>query len=171
MAPITRRRLLTLAAAAGVAEEAKAATEAQCSELLQHGLEAKNPDTRKQAVAALSLAASQGPLFDTLEQMLGDKDVEVRQAVVASLSEVKTKKATAALLRALNDDVPEVSFAAAKALFARHDPAGRQALLSVLSKESKTSSNFFSTQKRTALRMMHTPRTTFLFAMREGIGF
>ena len=171
MAPNTRRWLLILSAAAGIAAQSRAATEAQCSELLQHALEARNPDTRKQAVAALSLAASRGPLFDTLEQMLADKDVEVRQAVVASLAEVKTTKATAALLRALNDDVPEVSFAAAKALFSRHHPAGRQALLSVLARESKTSSNFISTQKRTALRMMHTPRTTFLFAMREGIGF
>jgi HEAT repeat protein len=171
MAPNTRRWLLILASAAGIAAQARAATQAQCSELLQHALEARNPDTRKQAVAALSLAASRGPLFDTLEQMLGDKDVEVRQAVVASLAEVSTAKATAALLRALNDDVPEVSFSAAKALFTRHHPAGRQALLAVLAKESKTSSNFFSTQKRTALRMMHTPRTTFLFAMRQGLVF
>lgn len=171
MAPNTRGLLLILASAAGIAAQARAATEAQCSELLQHALEARNPETRKQAVVALSLAASRGPLFDTLEQMLADKDVEVRQAVVASLAEVRTAKATAALLRALNDDVPEVSFAAAKALFSRHHPAGKQALLAVLAKESKTSSNFFNTQKRTALRMMHTPRTTFLFAMRQGLGF
>jgi HEAT repeat protein len=162
---------LILASAAGIAAQGRAATEAQCSELLQHALEARNPETRKQAVAALSLAASRGPLFDTLEKMLGDKDVEVRQAVVASLADVKTRNATAALLRALDDDVPEVSFAAAKALFSRHHPAGKQALLAVLAKENKTSSNFFSTQKRTALRMMHTPRTTFLFAVHEGMGF
>jgi HEAT repeat protein len=171
MAQNTRRWLLFLTAVAGTAAQAGAATEAQCSELLQHALEARNPDTRKQAVAALSLAANRGPLFDTLEQMLRDKDVEVRQAVVASLAEVKTTKATAALLRALNDDVPEVSFAAAKALFSRHHPAGKQALLAVLAKDSKTSSNFLTMQKRTALRMMHTPRTTFLFAVHEGIGF
>ncbi len=171
MAWNTRRWLWMLAAAAGIAAQATAATEAQCNQLLQQALESKNPDTRKQAVAALSLAASRGPLFDTLEQMLGDNDVQVREAVVASLAEVKTRKATAALLRALNDEVPEVSFAAAKALFARHDPAGRQALLSVLAKENKATSNFFSTKKRTALRMMHTPRTAFLFAVREGASF
>jgi hypothetical protein len=67
--------------------------------------------------------------------------------------------------------VPEVSFAAAKALWVRHDRVGRDALLAVLGGESKTSSNFFSKQKRDALRMMHTPRTTFLFAVRQGVGF
>jgi HEAT repeat protein len=50
----------------------------------------KNPDTRKQAVIALSLASSQRALFDQLEQMLQDKDVEVRETVAASLGEVYT---------------------------------------------------------------------------------
>jgi HEAT repeat protein len=103
--------------------------------------------------------------------MLQDKDVEVRLAVVASLADMKTASATASLHKALQDDVPEVSFAAAKALWARHDPVGREAMLSVLQGESKTSSNFFSKQKRDALRMMHTPRTTLLFALHQGVGF
>jgi HEAT repeat protein len=138
---------------------------------LQRALGAANPETRKQAVVALSLAAGRGPLFDQLERMLQDKDVEVRQAAVASLADVKNERATAALHKALEDTVPEVSFAAAKALWARHDREGRAALLAVLEGESKTSSNFFSKQKREALRMMHTPRTTFLFAVQQGVGF
>jgi HEAT repeat protein len=95
----------------------------------------------------------------------------VRQAVVASLADVKNERATAALRKALEDTVPEVSFAAAKALWARHDRDGRAALLAVLEGESKSSSNFFSKQKRDTLRMMHTPRTTFLFAVQQGAGF
>jgi HEAT repeat protein len=164
-------RILILAAVTAFAAHGAAATDAQCTTQLQHAMEAKNPDTRKQAVVALSLASSEGALFDQLEQMLQDKDVEVRQAVVASLGEVKTKSATAALHKALEDEVPEVSFAAAKVLWARHDPAGKSALLAVLAGESKTSSNFLSKQKRDALRMMHTPRTAFLFALRQGVGF
>jgi HEAT repeat protein len=148
-----------------------AITDAQCTEILQHALDAGNPETRQQAVAALSLAPGRGPLFDQLVGMLQDKDVGVRQAVVASLADVKSASATTALHKALEDPVPEVSFAAAKALWARHDPAGRTALLAVLAKESKPSSSFFSRQKREALRMMHTPRTTFLFATRAGAGF
>jgi HEAT repeat protein len=103
--------------------------------------------------------------------MSQDKDAEVRQAAISSLAEMKTKSASAALHKALEDPVPEVSFAAAKALWSRADPIGRKALLAVLTGESKASSNFFSKQKRDALRMMHTPRTTFLFALRQGVGF
>jgi HEAT repeat protein len=154
-----------------LASRGLAATDAQCTEILQHALDAKNPETRQQAVSALSLASGSGPLFDQLERMLQDKDVQVRQGVVASLADVKSERATEALKKALEDAVPEVSFAAAKALWARHDLAGRDALLAILAKESKTSSNFFSKQKREAMRMMHTPRTTLLFAAEQGIGF
>ena len=160
--------ILILSASAVLVSQGRAATQAQCSELLRRGLDDKNPETRKQAVVALSLAASRGPLFTRMEEMLGDKDVEVRLAVVAGLAEVKTRSATAALHKALDDEVPEISFTAAKALWARNDPAGRNALMAVLAGESKTTSGFLSKQKREALRMMHTPRTTFMFAVRQG---
>lgn len=164
-------RILIVFTTMSLGSTSAAVTQAQCTDLLQHALNDKNPDTRKQAVAALSLTLGSGPLFTRLVEMLRDKDVEVREAVVASLAEVKTPSAAEALHKALDDSVPEVSFAAAKALWSRHDPAGKRALLSVLEGESKTSSNFFSKQKRDALRMMHTPRTAFMFAMHQGIGF
>jgi HEAT repeat protein len=103
--------------------------------------------------------------------MADDKDVQVRLAVVASLAEVKTKAGTSALRAALADPVPEVSFAAAKALWSLHDPAGKQALLSVVEGESKTATGYITAEMRQALRMMHTPSATFLYAVREGIGF
>ena len=159
--------LLTLAALPCFA----AVTDKQCTDLLQHALSASNPDTRKTAVVALSLAAADGALFDQLQSMLHDKDVEVRLAVITGLQELKTKPAISALHTALQDTAPEVSFAAAKALWALNDPAGEQALLAVLAGESKTSSGFFTKQMREAMRMMHTPRTTFLYAVRQGVGF
>lgn len=155
---------------AGVAPVHAAAND-RCNDLLRQALQNKNPDTRRQAVVALSLAATEQPDSARLQAMLDDRDVEVRVAVVASLAEVQSPSALAALRRALTDDVPEVSFAAAKALWALHDPAGEQALLSVLQRETKTSSNYISKQKRDALRMLHTPRVLFLFAFRQGMGF
>ena len=159
--------LLILSAAPGRA----AVTDRQCTDLLQHALTAGNPETRKMAVVALSLAATNGPLFAQFQQMLQDKDVEVRLAVVEGLQDMKTKPAIAALHTALNDPTPEVSFAAAKALWALNDPAGKQALLAVLAGENKTSSGFFDKEKRQAIRMMHTPRTTILYAVQQGVGF
>jgi len=148
-----------------------AATDALCTDILKRSLASKNPDTRKQAVVALSLANEKSALLPLLVGMADDKDVQVRLAVVASLGEVKTSVTTEVLHKLLKDTVPEVSFAAAKALWNLRDPAGKQALLSVVQGESKTVSPYLTAEMRQAMRMMHTPTTTLLFAVREGMGF
>jgi HEAT repeat protein len=163
--------LIVFAFLAGANIHAANEIETKADAILQEALADDNPDTRKQAVAALSLAASRDPYLSRLIAKLEDKDVEVRLGAVSSLSDVKNRAVTAALRKALEDEVPEVSFAAANALWARRDPAGRRALMAVLEGENKTSSSFLSKQKRDALRMLHTPRTALLFAARQGASF
>jgi HEAT repeat protein len=160
--------LLTLGIAFG---QTHAAHELQARTYLDAMLKEKNPDTRKQAVQALGLVGPQDPYVKQLPPLLDDKDVEVRLAVIASLLDLKNKNTVTVLRKALDSDVPEVSFAAAKALWTLNDPSGRDALVSVLGGDMKTQSGFITKQKRDALRMLHTPKTMFLFAMRQGIGF
>src|SRR5580658_8181545 len=100
--------------------------------LLDDALKDKNPDTRKHAVEALGLVSPSEPYLSQLEAMLEDKDVEVRLATIASLVDLKNQRTVPTLLKALGSDVPEVSFAAAKALWALDDPSGREVLVSVL---------------------------------------
>jgi HEAT repeat protein len=138
---------------------------------LEASLKDKNPDTRKHAVEALGLVSPREPYLSQLEAMLDDKDVEVRLAAITSLVDLKSSRTVAALQKALDSDVPEVSFAAAKALWTLDEPAGREALVSVLSGDTKTSSGFVTKQKRAALRMLHTPKTMFLFAVQQGANF
>jgi hypothetical protein len=147
------------------------ARDRECRDILEKALKDKNPDTRKQAAIALSLVGSAGPYASQLESLLDDKDVEVRLSAVASLSDLKDSRTIAALHKALNDEVPEVSFAAARSLWALNDPEGKKALLAILGGESKASSGFFAKQKRDALRMMHTPKPMFMFVVRTGAGF
>ncbi len=138
---------------------------------LDDSLKDKNPDNRKHAVQALGLVSPVEPYLSQLEAMLDDKDVEVRLATITSLMDLKNERTVSALRKALDSDVPEVSFAAAKALWTLNDPVGHDALLAVLSGETKTASGFITRQKRDALRMLHTPKTLFLFAVREGANF
>jgi len=145
--------------------------DAQCTDILQHALTSHNPDTRVQGVVALSLASDKNSLLPLLTGMVDDKDVQVRVAVVASLADVRSKATSEALHKLLNDPVPEVSFAAAKALWSMNDPAGETALLAILEGDTKTASGYLTAEMRHALRMMHTPTTTFLFAVRQGMGF
>ncbi len=157
-------------AAIGIGQPAQT-IDRQATTLLDQALGDKNPETRKQAVIALSLATAREPFLSRLEAMLNDKDVQVRLAAIASLEDLKSKRTVAALRRTLADRVPEVSFAAAKALFELHDPAGNEALLEVLSGNRKTASFFISKDLREAIRIMHTPKEMFMFALRQGVGF
>jgi HEAT repeat protein len=139
--------------------------------LLGDSLKDKNPDTRKHAVQSLGLVSPREPYLSELEAMLDDKDVEVRLATITSLMDLKNERTISALRKALDSDVPEVSFAAAKALWTLNDPVGHEALLAVLSGETKTASGFITRQKRDALRMLHTPKVLFLFAVKQGANF
>ena len=139
--------------------------------VLEAALADHNPETRKQAVIAFSLAGPHPQVFKVLEDALADKDIQVRLAAISSLVDLHAPRTRELLRKALKDDVPEVSFAAAKALYGLHDPEGREALLSVLAGETKTSSNYLTRQMRDAMRMMHTPHTMFLFAVSQGAGF
>ncbi|HEY1336512.1 MAG TPA: HEAT repeat domain-containing protein [Bryobacteraceae bacterium] len=147
------------------------APEAQAREIIQSALADKNPDTRKLAATALSLGGPHDPFLTEVERLMNDKDVEVRLAAISSLGEWKTKSSLAVLRTALNDEVPEVSFAAARALYNANDPAGKALLLAVLAGDAKVASGFITKQKRDALRMLHTPRTTLMFGLKQGVGF
>jgi HEAT repeat protein len=139
--------------------------------ILKEGLASKNPDVRKQAVAALGLIGPREPYLSEIATALSDKDVYVRLSAIASIVDLKDKGTADLLDKALSDSTPEVSFAAAKALFGLGDPRGRTALLAILDREAKTQSNFLTAQKRDTLRLVHIPKGMMLFAIKNGIGF
>lgn len=165
---LKRSLLLSLLAFSGAADQT---TADRARDILEKALQSGNPDTRLQAVTALSLGGAREPFISRLETALQDKDVQVRMAVVACLAELKTKRSTALLHKALDDDdAAEVSFAAAKALFSQNDPAGKEALLGALSGETKIASGAITKGTREAVRMVHTPKTMFMFALKQGVG-
>jgi len=139
--------------------------------LLGAGLGDKNPDVRKQAVAALGLIGPREPYISQINNAISDKDVYVRLAAVASLVDLKDKGTADMLDKALHDSAPEVSFAAAKALFGLNDPRGSNALMAILEGEAKTRSGFLTAEKRDTLRLVHIPKGMMMFAIKNGVGF
>ena len=146
-------------------------TEQRARNILDEALIARNPDTRKEAVRALGLIGPREPYLGRLLVMLKDRDVEVRIAAIASLQDLQDKDTLPALRVALQDPVPEVGFAAAKALWAMDDPDGREAMLAVLGGERESSSGYFTRQGRSAMRMFYTPKAVLPYLMGRGIGF
>jgi HEAT repeat protein len=143
--------------------------EIRANNMLVAALAEKNPDTRKEAAAALGLAGAREPYLTELGGALDDKDVFVRLAALQSTVDLRHKEAIPALNKALYDETPEVSFAAAKALWTLGDPAGRGSLLGIVSGESKASSGAMTAKKRDMMRLFQTPHSLMLFVFRESV--
>ena len=139
--------------------------------VLTDAAHSKEGDQRREAAQVLSLVPAKDPAAALLEEMLGDKDYLVRVAAVDTLGELNDKTRVKLLKAALADPVPEVAFAAAKALFNLKDPAGVESLESVHAGEMKAKSGFFKKEMMDSWRRLKTPRSAFLFAVQRGIGF
>lgn len=97
--------------------------------VLKDGLDAKDPDERIQAIQASGLIGLNERLRAQLEEALTDDNVEVRIAAINTLADLKSTRSIPAIRERLTEDkTPEVTFAAAKALYTMHNEAGKTAL-------------------------------------------
>jgi HEAT repeat protein len=140
-------------------------------DVLKQGMADSNPERRKLVAVSISLAGPNTDASPLLIEAVQDKDVQVSVAVCNSLGEMKEKKAIPALQQALDGEIPEVSFAAARALLEIGDPAGEEAVLQVLAKQKKTSSGLITREKREATHMLQDHPGLLKYAAKEGIGF
>lgn len=143
----------------------------QAMEILQHGASDKEPVTRRQVALALSLSRSMTPIVRLLETLVTDSDHLVRIATLDTIGELGDPKLTRLAQPRLSDDVPEVMFAAARALYRLRDPSGQSMLLSIVEKEEKAKSNPLRAKFRDFLRRAKAPRSAFFLAVEQGSGF
>jgi len=140
-------------------------------EVLKNGAIDHDPDTRRQVAVALSLGRSSDAVNAIVTALIKDADSYVRQAALDTAGELGDKKLAPAAQAALNDDVAEVVFAAARALYRLHDPAGKSTLIAVVEKEQKAESNPLRVKLRNMIRRMKTPRSALFLAVEQGAGF
>jgi HEAT repeat protein len=163
--------LMMLSTTLALGQTKPADTVQRCLSMLNDAAYDRNPDGRKGAAEALSLVGLKDNALQLLASMIDDRDVSVRIAVVVTLGDFKDNRTLPLLKKALQDPVPEVDLAAAKVLYHLRDPDGVQFLLAVVSGESKASSSYLSREKRSALRMLHTPTKLFIYLGIEAAGF
>ena len=135
---------------------------------LENGLQSKNPLVRKQAVQSMALLGGWEPYQSRIEGMLQDKNANVRVAAVMSMMVGPSDNTIDVLKGALKDPAPEVSFAAAKALFVLNDPAGEKALIAVMNGDAKTTSGLIAQQKLEASEILHDPDKATAFIVEKG---
>src|ERR1051326_202209 len=136
--------------------------------LMDAAQNAKDPEHRKQAVAAI---AAIGPAPDAVKALASvlqkDPETLVRQTAAAALGEMKATQAIPALQAALNDDSGEVAFSAAKALWELGDPAGKETFTEILTRERKNSEGLIGGAIHDAKRTMRDPKKLALWAPRK----
>ena len=152
-------------------QKSASAEKVHASEVLQHGAADRDPDTRRQVALALSLSRASAAVNSMVEALVKDGDNLVRQAALDTAGELGDRKLAPAAEGALNDDVPEVVFAAARALYRLHDPAGKSTLIAVVEKGQKAESNPLRIKLRNLIRRMKTPRSALFLAVEQGAGF
>lgn len=137
---------------------------------LTDGLNAKKFSDR---VIALKAMADLGPNpkgVRLVSAVLKDKDPDVRAQAAATLGEMKSRAAIPTLRAALDDDAPQVSFAAAKSLWQLGDNAGRRVLLEVLQGDKGTKDGFVASHKREAKRQLQDKKALVAMGAEKGAG-
>jgi HEAT repeat protein len=153
------------------AQKANSTPSVHALEVLQQGAADHDPDTRRQVALGLSLSRASIPVIPLLEALVKDPDYMVRLATLDAIGELGDKKLSRLAAPALEDDIPEVMFAAARALHRLKDPAGKSMLLAIVEKEEKAQSNPLRVKFRNLIRRTKTPRSAFFLAVEQGTGF
>lgn len=139
-------------------------------DILNRGLADGNPLKRAQAITALGGIGPRAQVLDLAEAALLDKDSSVRQTAVAVLGEMKVRRAAPKLRKALDDESPEVSFTAAKALWDMGDRSGREIFWQVLAGERSPSEGAIKGGVRDAKKQLHNPKGLALMGIKESAG-
>jgi HEAT repeat protein len=140
--------------------------------ILTEGLGSYDFAVRIQAISAAGMIGSNDVMVARIEEFLKDKNVKVRLAAVRALVDLRAAQSKAGLQKVLIEDkAPEVSFAAAKALATLEDPNGTTVLMDVYDRKRKTHSNLIEQKKRSFFDEFHSPQSTLLFLISQGIGY
>ncbi|MGO8793794.1 MAG: HEAT repeat domain-containing protein [Candidatus Sulfotelmatobacter sp.] len=144
----------------------------QARSILREGVEAKDPVVRVQAITAVGMIGVHELVLTRLEDLLHDKNIRVRLAAVRALADLASPHSVEPLRRVLQEEkVPEVVFAAAKALEKLHDPAGTKALMEVYEGKRKSSSGMIEKHKRKTTDQFHSVPSGMMFVASQGAGY
>ncbi len=138
-------------------------------EVLKGGLAETNPDKRKQAVLALATIGPAPEVIDLLNESLRDKEIIVRQTAAAAIGENKIRGCMPNLRAAL-DDVGEVAFTAAKALWDLGDRNGSGVLVDTYTGQSKKEPGMLESAVRDAKSKMRDPKKLAMIGVNEASG-
>jgi HEAT repeat protein len=121
--------------------------------------DAKHPQSRIQALAALGLIGSSPRAAKLVTDAMQDPDVDVRTAAVLSAGQSKSRSFVTPLHTLLDDHEPQVAVAAASTLWKMGDRSGEDILAAVADGERKASAGLIDSTRHTVTEDLHNPST------------
>jgi HEAT repeat protein len=152
------------------AANAQAASPAAAWTMLTQGANSDKFRERSDVVSALTILDSDRRAIAIISNALADKDETIRVLAATSLGEIKARSAIPKLKEAMDDKSPEVSFAAAQALWKMGDRGGRDIFYEVLDGERKVRPGLLKSKMRQARMDMHDPKALALIGVNEVSG-
>jgi len=138
--------------------------------MLVAGVNDEKAQKRTAAITALGAVGPQPRAVRSIEETLKDKDSYVRELAAATLGKMKARHSIPKLRNALEDNSPEVVFAAARSLWELGDRSGRDIFVEVLDGERKTSDGLVKSNLRDARRKFSSPGGLALMGAKEAAG-
>jgi HEAT repeat protein len=139
-------------------------------ELLVSNAADEKSERRIEAIAALGTMARDQRAVKLVEGALQDKERDVRLLAIAALGDMGSRRSISKLKQALEDDDPEVVFAAARSLWQMGDKSGRSIIEDVLAGERAAARGTVSSNLERIRKVLTDPKGLVLFGLREGIG-
>jgi len=137
--------------------------------LLQDALaDDKHPDTKTQALAALSTLGSNPRAGQMITGAFTDKDVDVRTAAALAVGQTKNRRLAPALRALLDDKEPQVAFAAATTLWKLGDHSGQDLLSAVVDGDRPGNAGMVHGSMLAANRKLHEPAELAKLGALEG---
>ncbi len=149
-------------------EPARQSVTARAWKILTDAAADNDVSKRTEAISPLAIAGSKPRAFLLVESALQDKDPAVRRVAVIALGEMKSRKSLPKLRQMLEDDAPEVSFAAAQVLWRMGDRSGRQVLFEVLAGERNPSGGGLGRKAGEMKKKLHSPSAVAEFGAKQG---
>lgn len=157
--------------AANASNAPKADSPAGAWAMLMQGANSEKFRDRSDAISALTILDRDRRAISVISEGLRDKEETIRVLASASLGDIKARSTIPQLRDAMdNDKSPQVSFAAAQALWKMGDRAGRDVFYEVLDGERKVKPSLLKSKMHEARMDMHDPKALALIGVNEASG-
>jgi len=139
--------------------------------LLKQGESSTKFRDRSDTLSALTILDRDRKAISAIADALKDKEETIRVLAATSLGEIKARSAIPQLKGTMdNDKSPQVSFAAAEALWKMGDREGRDIFYEVLDGERKVKPGLLKSKMHEARLDMHDPKALALIGVNEASG-